>query len=114
MIIDGEIGTIRKNRRIQFEDNAENILNLCTITNLSSTIKLSVVQGMYLEWKQDYHSMLTQGKKIDKLTMDEFRVFVMAVYGWMPVLYSQRNIVSLKKNYHLNIKSRYLRSKILL
>lgn len=84
-------------RRDVFKDEAEKILSSCTIKKLKS-IKKKLDGSEYKEWNQDYHSLISHGKKIDFLDKDEFRVFVMAVYAWMPVLYSQTNIKGLKKN----------------
>ena len=87
----------QEKRRAEFKKQAIKKIKSCTdkkLTMFSNKLK----KGEYTEWDKDYHSLISQGKKIRELDENEFRVFVMAVYAWMPVLYSQQDVKLLRKN----------------
>jgi len=103
---------VQRKRRTDFKSHALKIFSTYNERKLISAVKIADKSG-YKEWKKDYHALISQGKIIKRLSDNEFRVFIMAVYGWMPVLYSQQNIKKLKKNIPILLSSKSPDKKII-
>lgn len=88
----------QKNRREKYWGSARKTLIAYSEKSLSKALGKEIGQSQYEEWRLDYRSLILMGRRLKDLNTDEFRVFAMAVYGWMPVMYSQQNIRKLKSN----------------